>query len=166
MIIHSKENGNQDFKVKILFWGQEYEFHFLPLSSGSFQLGHHRIVAYGKHKYSFVPHSHAILHFCAFGIFVISKSSCMPFFLNFYSGSSIHSFLLCERCIDFQLTDGEELWQFCTYMIQYFVLIHIAFIGVFLLLFTFWLSILGMGSFIYNILFTLLPFHGSFAITS
>ena len=70
--------------------------------------------------------------FCTFVIldFVLPfDSSCMPFFLNFYSGSSIHSVLLCERCIDFQLTDGEELWQSCTHMGQYFVLIHISFLG-------------------------------------
>ena len=42
--------------------------------------------------------------FCTFVLldfFVLFESSCMSFFLNFYSGSSIHSVLLCERCIDF-----------------------------------------------------------------
>ena len=43
---------------------------------------------------------------------------------------SIVSF--CVRDVfKFQLTDGEELWKFGTYMFQYFVLIHNAFIGVF-----------------------------------
>ena len=71
----------------------------------------------------------------------------------------------CVRDVfNFQLTDEEELWQLCTHMIQYFILIHIALLGDFLLLFAFWISILGMGLFIYNILFTLLPFHGSFAV--
>ena len=37
-----------------------------------------------------------------FWTFVLSfESSYMPFFLNFYSGSSIHSVLLCERFIWF-----------------------------------------------------------------
>ena len=42
--------------------------------------------------------------FCTFVLldfFVLFESSSMPFFLNFYLGSSIHSVLLCERCIDF-----------------------------------------------------------------
>ena len=154
-------------KSRWLFRGQEDEFHLLPLSSGSHQLGDHKIVTYGKQKYSFVPHSHAILHFCVFWTLVLFIWVPLHAFLSefFYSGSSIHSALLCERCIDFQLTHGEELWQFCTHMVQYFVLIHIAFLGYFWLLFSFWVSILGMGSFIYNILFTLLSFHGSFYVT-
>ena len=54
-------------------------FIFLPLSSGSSHLGHHRIVTYGKQKYLFVPHSHAILHFCAFGLlsFLLSPPFCL-----------------------------------------------------------------------------------------
>ena len=56
----------------------------------------------------------------------------MPFFLNFFiiiqAPLSIVSF--CVRDVfNFQLTDGEEIWQFCTHMVQYFVLIHIAFLG-------------------------------------
>ena len=70
------------------------------LSSGSSQLGHHRIVTYGKQKYSFVPHSHAILHpFCAFGLFVLLSPPHAFSFWIFHSGSSIHSVLLLERCI-------------------------------------------------------------------
>ena len=69
------------------------------MSSGSFQLGHHRIVTYGKQKYSFVPHSHAILHlFCAIGLFaLLSPPHAFLSEFFFYSGSSIHSVLLCER---------------------------------------------------------------------
>ena len=36
----------------------------------------------------------------------------------------------CVRDVfNFQLTDGEEIWQFCTHMVHYFVSIHIAFLG-------------------------------------
>ena len=58
-----------------------YWLHFLSLSSGSFQLGHHRIVTYGKHKYSFVPHSHAILHLLCFWTFFsfLSPPACSSF---------------------------------------------------------------------------------------
>ena len=110
------ESGNQDFQVKITLLRPKDEFHLLPLSLGSFHLGHHRIVAYGKQKYSFVPHFHAICTFVHFEPFVLMSPPC-AFLSEFYSGSSIHSVLLCERCIDFQLTDGEELWQFCTCMV-------------------------------------------------
>ena len=83
-------------------------FNFLPLSPGSSQLGHHRIVTYGKQKYLFVPHSHAIFHFCAFGLFVLSESSCMPSEFFIQAPLSIVSF--CVRDVfNFQLTEGEEL---------------------------------------------------------
>ena len=89
----------------------------------------------------------------------------MPFFLNFIQAPlSIVSFCVRDVLI-FYLMDGEEHWQSGTHMVQYFFLIHIAFLGDFLLLFSFWISILSMGSFIYNILFTLLSFHGPFAVT-
>ena len=54
----------------------------------------------------------------------------MPFFLNFIQALlSIVSF--CVRdAYNFHLTDGEELLAICTHMIQYFVLINIAFLGV------------------------------------
>ena len=42
------ESGNQDFQVKITLLRPKDEFHLLPLSSGSCQLEHDRIVAYGK----------------------------------------------------------------------------------------------------------------------
>ena len=47
----------------------------------------------------------------------------------FNSGSSIHSVLFMWDVCNFQLTDGEELWQSHTNMVQYFVLIHIDFLG-------------------------------------
>ena len=54
----------------------------------------------------------------------------MPFFLNFIQAVlSIVSF--CVRdAFNFQLTKGEELLEICTHMIQYFVSINIAFLGV------------------------------------
>ena len=84
----------------------------LPLSSSSFQLRHHRIVTYGKQKYSFVPHSPAILHFCASGIFCpFESSSCLSFWIFIQAPLSIVSF--CVRdAFNFQLTDGEEIWKF------------------------------------------------------
>ena len=166
MIVQFRENGNQDLKVQITLWGQAYEFHFLPLPLGSYQLRHHMIVTYGKQKYSFVPHSRAILHFCAFGLlsFLLSPPFCLLLEILIQTPLSIVSF--CVRYVfNFQLTNREELWKSCTNIVQYFVLIHIAFLRRFWLLFAFWLSIPGMGSFIYNILFTLLSFHRSFAVT-
>ena len=72
----------------------------LPLSLGSFYLGHHMIVTYGKQHYSFVPHSHANCTFCAVWTFIL-LSPPSAFLSEFYSSSSIHSVLLCERRIYF-----------------------------------------------------------------
>ena len=75
------ESGNQHFQVQITLLRPKDKFHCY-LSSGSWQLGHHRIVAYGKQKYSFVPHSHAILalfmllDFCPFHM---SHPACLYF---------------------------------------------------------------------------------------
>ena len=85
-------------------------FIFLPLSSGSFQLGHQRIVTYGKQKYSCVPHSHVILHFCVFGLFVLCESSCMTFFLKFLIQAPLSIVSFCVRDVfNFHLMDGEEI---------------------------------------------------------
>ena len=105
---------------------------FFSLSLGIFQLRHHMIVTYGKHKYSFVPHFHAILHFSCFWTFFsfLSPPTCLSFWIFIQAPLSIVSF--CVRYVfNFHLTDGEELWQFCTHMVQYFILIHIAFLGYF-----------------------------------
>ena len=70
----------------------------------------------------------------------------MPFLMNFIQALlSIVSF--CVRdAFNFQLTDGEELLAICTHMIQYFVSINIAFLGVLtlisLLAFHFWHGII------------------------
>ena len=56
----------------------------------------------------------------------------MPFFLNFYIQALLSIVSFCVKDVfNFHLTDEEELRQFGTYMAQYFVLIHNAFIGVF-----------------------------------
>ena len=81
------------------FEAQQVSF-ILPLSLGSFQLGRHRIVTYAKQKCSFVPHSHASYTSVPFETFVL-LSPPYAFLLEFYSSSSIHSVLLCERCIYF-----------------------------------------------------------------
>ena len=102
--------------------------------------------------------------FCTFVLldpFVLFESSCMPFFPNFYSGSFIHSVLLCERCIDFSSHRRRRTLSIMYSYGSVFVLIHIAFLGDFDSYLPFWLTVLGMESFKYNILFTLLPLHGS-----
>ena len=87
----SWESGNQDFQVQITLLRPEDEFHYYLCLQVADSFGHHRIVAYGKHKYSFVPHSHATLALLCFWTFVPFRyeSSCMPFLLNLNSGSSI-----------------------------------------------------------------------------
>ena len=87
-------------------------FIFLPLSSSSFQLRHHRIITYGKHKYSFVPHSHAIFAiFCAFGLSVL-LSPPHAFLSEFFIQAPLSIVSFCVRDVfNFQLTDGEELLE-------------------------------------------------------
>ena len=88
------------------------------------------------------------------------------FFLNFDSGSSIHSVLLCERYFNFNSWMENKFGN----LIHTDVVQHVFFdtylpFRRFWLLLAFWISIYGMLSFKYNTLFTLLPFHGSFAVT-
>ena len=80
----------------------------------------------------------------------------MPFFLNFNSSSSIPSVLLCERRIHVSAHGWRGDFGDLVLISSAFVLMYNAFIGVFLLLSAFWRSFLGMGSFVFNILFTLL----------
>ena len=82
----------------------------LPLSLGSFQLRHHKIVTHGKHKYSFVPHSHAILHFCVFVNFFVLLSPPHAFLFGFFIQAALSIVSFCVRDVfNFQLMDGEEL---------------------------------------------------------
>ena len=88
----------------------------LPMSLGNFLFGHHRIVTYGKQKYSFVPHSHASLHFLCLLYLLFFWFLLRPFFLNFIQAPlSIVSFCVREE-FTFHLTDREELlaiWDSC-----------------------------------------------------
>ena len=89
----------------------------------------------------------------------------MPSLLNFIQALlSIMSF--CVRdAFNFQLIDGEELLAICTHIIQYFVSMIFAFLGVLTLI-----SHLAFNSWhgiILDIIYYLpcYPFHGSFAVT-
>ena len=67
-----------------------------------------------------------LLDFCPF-FWVLLHAFLFEFFF-IQAPLSIVSF--CVRDVfNFQLMDREELWQFCTHMIQYFILIHIALLG-------------------------------------
>ena len=101
-----------------------------------------------------------LLDFCPF------ESSLISFFMKFGSVSSIHSVLLCERYFDFSSrTEKNFLANLIqTDFVQY----------VFWYMFASWdiltlVSLLafncGMGSFKYNTVFTLLPFHGYFVVS-
>ena len=142
----------------------KWEDFILTLSLGSFQLRHHMIVTHGKHKYSFVPHSHATWHF-SFVEFLSFWVLLIPFFLNFIQPLlSIVS--LCVRdAFNFQLTDKEELLAICTHIIQYFVSINIAFLGVltFIILLALNSWRLDHLDIIYCLPYS--PFHGSFSVT-
>ena len=89
----------------------------------------------------------------------------MPFFLNFIQALlSIVSF--CVRDVfNFQLTNREELSSNLYLYDSIPCFDRYCFLGVLTLINLLAFLNFGMGSFIYNILFTLLPFHGSFAVT-
>ena len=71
-------------------------------------------------------------HFCAFGLLSFSyESSCMPFFLNFNSSSSIPSVLLCERRIHVLAHGWRGTFSDLLLISSAFVLMYNAFIGVF-----------------------------------
>ena len=125
-----KKKGNQDFKVSITLSEAKSMSFVLPMSLSSFHIRHHRIVTYGKHIYPFVPHSHAILHFYAVGLFCPFWVLLHAFLFEFFIQDPLSIVSFCVRDVfNFHLTDGEELWQSCTNMVQYFVLIHITFLG-------------------------------------
>ena len=104
----------QNLKVKITLLRPSRWVSFYLCILGSFHLGHHRIVTYGKQKYSFVPHSHAILHiFCAFGPFVL-LSPPRAFLSEFFIQAPLSIVSFCVRDVfNFQLIDGEEILAFC-----------------------------------------------------
>ena len=133
------------------------EFHYYLCLQVAKSFGHHRIGAYGKQKYSFVPHSHAIftlfLCFRTFVLFHMSLLTCLSYWILIQDPLS-HSVLLCEWCTSSFSSQMERIfWQFSTYDSAP-ALIYDAFIGVFDSLFSFWHSFLGMWAFIFNTLFT------------
>ena len=71
--------------------------------------------------------------FCTFVLFLLLssfESSFMPSFWIFLIQAPLSIVSFCVRDVsNFQLTDGEEIWQSCTNMVHYFVLIHIASLG-------------------------------------
>ena len=89
----------------------------------------------------------------------------MPFLLNFIQAPlSIVSF--CVRdAFNFQLTDIEELLAIYTHIIQYFVLMIFAFLGVLTLISHFSFQFLAWDHL--DIIYCLpcSPFHGSFDVT-
>ena len=66
--------------------------------------------------------------FCFWTFCPFETSLCLSFWIFIQAPLSIVSF--CVRDVfNFPLTNGEELRKSCTNMVQYFVLIHIAFLG-------------------------------------
>ena len=88
--------------------------------------------------------------------FDMSPPECLSYWILIQDPLS-HGVLLCEWCTSSFSSWTERIFrQFSTYD-STFALMYDAFIGVFFwLLFAFWHSFIGMGSFIFNILFTLL----------
>ena len=99
--------------------------------------------------------------FLCFRTFVLSfESSCMPFFLNFFIQAPLSIVSFCVRDVStFSSRTEKNFRRFSTYG-STFVLRYNAFHRSFRLLSTFWHSIPGMGSFAYNVMFTLIPFMG------
>ena len=89
----------------------------------------------------------------------------MPFFLNYIRALlSIVSF--CVRDVfTFHPTDGEELLAICTHIIQYFVSIIFAFLGVLTLISQFSLQFLAWDHLDIIYFLPCFPFHGSFVVT-
>ena len=138
----------------------------LPLPLDRFQIRFHGIVTDGEQIYSFVPHSHAILHFfLCLWTFVPLWVLLFAFFLNFNSRSFIHSVLLCERYFNFNSRTEKNFGNLIHTDVVQYVFWYLSIFRRFWLSITFWLSIHGMRLFKYNTTHTLLPFHGSFAIT-
>ena len=90
----------------------------------------------------------------------------MPFFLNLIQAPlSIVSFCVREE-FTFHLTNGEELlaiWNSCFFILCFDMYCFFKEFWLLISFLFFWNH--GMGSFIYDILFTLLLSRGSFAVT-
>ena len=154
-----RESGNQNRQVQITMPRPEDEFHYYLCLQVAKSFGHHRIGAYCKQKYSFVPHSHAIftlfLCFRTFVLFHMSLLTCLSYWILIQDPLS-HSVLLCEWCTSSSNPRTERIFQELGICNSAPALIYDAFIGVFDSLFSFWHSFLGVGSFIFNIMFTLI----------
>ena len=93
----------------------------------------------------------------------------MPFFLDFFiffiqPPLSIVSFHV-KDVFNFQLTDREELLAILYSYDSVLCFDTYCFLRVFESYLPFGFQFLAWDSFIYTILFTLLPFHGSFSVT-
>ena len=165
IIVQVKEKGEPGFQsMDNSFEANSMSF-VLPLSLSSFQLRHHKMITYGKQIYPFVPHSHTILHFLCFWTFIPFWVLLFSFFLNFNSGSSIHSVLLCERYFNFNSRTEKNFWAILFKLILFSMYFDICFLlGRFWLLLAFWISFVAWDHLNIIQLVTLLPFHGSFAI--
>ena len=138
----------------------------LLLLSDCFQLRHHMIVIECEQIYMFFPHSHAscillmLLDFLSFWVF----PNCF-LYLIFYSISSIHIVLLCERYFAFNSRTKKNLWAILSNWFYSVCLLMYCFLSRIWLFWTF-----GFHSWhgvILNTiqLLTLLPFHGSFDVS-
>ena len=122
------ESGNQDFQVQITLSRPEDEFHYYLCLQVADSFGPHRIVAYGKQKYSFVPHSHATL--ALLSLLYMSPPACLSYWILIQDPLS-HSVFLCEWCTSSFNSRTERIFQqFSTYDSAP-ALINDAFIGVF-----------------------------------
>ena len=102
--------------------------------------------------------------FFCFWTFVPFWILLFAFFLNFNLGSSIHSVLLCERCFNFNSRTknfGNLIHTNVVQHVFWYIFASLEILTIVSLLSLYY----GMGSFKYNTLFILLPFHGSFVVT-
>ena len=101
-----------------------------------------------------------LLEFCPF------ESSLIACFLKFGSSSSIHSVLLCERYFDFNSRTEKKFWAILFKLILFSMPFDICFLpGRFWLLLAFWISFVAWDHLNIIPLFTLLPLHGTFAVS-
>ena len=139
----------------------------LLLLSDCFQLRHHRIVTDGEQIYSFVPHSHAILHsFDASGLLSFwVLHDCFSFWILVQAPLSIVSF--CVRDILISTHGRRRTFEqsysnwFCSVC-----LFDVCFLpGSFFTLLSFWLSFVAWDHLNIIQVLNLLPLHGSFVVS-
>ena len=93
------------------------------------------------------------------------ESSLIYFFMNFSSGHSIHSVLLCERYFDFNSRTEKNFLAILFKLILFSMCFDTyLLLGRFWLLLSFWISFVAWDHLNIIQLFTLLPFHGSFVV--